>query len=146
MAQLRATIHFNTKQEKKNSSHHHTSPLPPDENDCVILDNNDNRNDNDHNNTISSNESEGILGEGDIEDDNIVAKTITTNEEIEAYFRTCERMLQEESIAIEDENISNLIFLQEEDIFDLVGETEHPANNVDAKWAIKDLFKPLDIP
>ena len=73
------------------------------------------------------------------------AKTITTNEEIEAYFRTCERMIQEETIAIEDENISNFIFLPAEDIFDLVGETEHPANNEDAKWAIKDLFKPLDI-
>nr|CAG8496726.1 4674_t:CDS:2 [Entrophospora candida] len=44
-----------------------------------------------------------------------------------------------------DENISNFIFLPAEDVFDLVGETEHPANNKDAKWAIKDLFKPLDI-
>ena len=149
MAQLRATIHFNAKQEKKKLSHHHTSsPLPPDENDdCIILDNNDNdnRNSNDHNNiTTSNNENDEILGEDDIEDGNTIAKTITTNEEVEAYFRTCERMIQEETIEI-DENISNFIFLPAEDIFDLVGETEHPANNEDGKWTIKDLFKPLDI-
>ncbi|CAJ0892843.1 5958_t:CDS:2, partial [Entrophospora sp. SA101] len=83
--------------------------------------------------------------EEDIEDGDTITKTITTNEEIEAYFRTCERMIQEERAAIEDENISNFIFLPAEDVFDLVGETEHPANNKDAKWAIKDLFKPLDI-
>ncbi|CAJ0641517.1 5913_t:CDS:2 [Entrophospora sp. SA101] len=83
--------------------------------------------------------------EEDIEDGDTITKTITTNEEIEAYFRTCERMIQEERAAIEDENISNFIFLPAEDVFDLVGETEHPANNKDAKWAIKDLFEPLDI-
>ncbi|CAJ0908712.1 2581_t:CDS:2 [Entrophospora sp. SA101] len=85
------------------------------------------------------------VSEEDIEDGDTITKTITTNEEIEAYFRTCERMIQEERAAIEDENISNFIFLPAEDVFDLVGETEHPANNKDAKWAIKDLFEPLDI-
>src|SRR5437764_306983 len=140
MAQLRAAIHLSTKQENKKKLHN-TSSLALDENDaCVILDNNDN---NDYNNVIISNNEDNR--EENVEDGDIIAENITTSEEIEAYFRTCEKMIEEETISFEEEDISNTIFLPD-DIFDLVGETEHPANNRDAKWSLKDLFKPLNIP